>query len=166
MKRMVLSISSMFFFAFLLTACGFGSQNPKQIISDELGIDVSSGKELSSFENHSGFHGDGTTYISLRFLDHQALKQIEESAQWKKFPLDRTARVLVYGISDVTGSIGPFLNDDNGNPLVPEISNGYYLLIDRHTVKEMDMLKRSSINLTLGLYDTDTDTLYYCKLDT
>ena len=27
--------------------------------------------------------------------------------------------------------IGPFLTDDSGNPLVPEVQNGYYVLLDR-----------------------------------
>ena len=94
------------------------------------------------------------------------MEQIKASAQWGDFPLDGIVKALVYGISDETSSIGPFLNDGNGNPLVPEILNGYYLLIDRHTDKETDILSRRSFNFTLGLYDADTDTLYYCKLDT
>lgn len=77
---------------------------------------------------------------------------------------------MVYGIEEGTSRIGPFLTDEEGNSLVPEIREGYYLLIDRQAepgkATGADMLHRSSFNLTLGLYDTVTQTLYYCKLDT
>lgn len=164
MKRIILTIITLLIFTLSLTACG--SQDLQNTISKELGLDVSTGKMTSDFDNHGGFHGDGETYIALSFFDSKVLEQIKESAQWKKFPLDQTVRTLIYGISDETSSIGPFLNDENGNPLVPEILNGYYLFIDRHTDKNKDILDRSSLNFTLGLYDADTDTLYYCKLDT
>lgn len=110
--------------------------------------------------------GDGTSHIILRFSDHAVLEQIKRNSNWKPFPLDKAVQALVYGISDGTSSMGPFLNDGNGNPLVPEIKNGYYLLIDRNTDKETDILNRSSFNFTLGLYDADTNTLHYCQLDT
>lgn len=164
MKKIILLVGSLLIFAFLLTACG--PQETQNIISNDLGIDVSSGNEISNSDTHGGFHGDGTTYIALSFSDNNVLDQIKASAQWEYFPLDRTVKTLIYGISDETSGIGPFLNDGNGNPLVPEIRNGYYLLIDRHTGKGTDILNRGSFNFTLGLYDTDTDTLYYCKLDT
>lgn len=164
MKQIILPISTLLVFAFILNACG--SQGLQSAISNELGIDASSGNEIFYFDNHGGFHGDGTTYIALSFPDNKVLEQIEASAQWDDFPLDETAKTLVYGISDEISRIGPFLNVGNGNPLAPEIQNGYYLLIDRHRDKETDILNRSSFNFTLGIYDTDTDTLYYCKFDT
>ena len=164
MKRVVSAISTLLIFVFLLTACG--SQKPQDVISNELGIDVSSGSEVSSSDSHGGFHGDGTAYIALSFPDNTVLDQIEESTQWKTFPLDRTVQALVYGVSDATSSVGPFLNDGNGNPIVPGISNGYYLLIDRHSDKKKGILNRSSFNFILGLYDTDTIVMYYCTLAT
>lgn len=89
---------------------------------------------------------------------------------WSEFPLDDTVQTLVYGVSDETSRTGPFLSDQEGNPLVPDIQNGYYLLMDRQGQKELaagaDILHRSSFNFTLGLYDTDTNTLYFCQLDT
>ena len=72
-----------------------------------------------------------------------------------------------HGIVDmIQSSIGPFINDGNGNPLVREIQNGYYILIDRQEDQETDILDRPSFNVTVGLYDTDTNTLYCCTLDT
>lgn len=37
---------------------------------------------------------------------------------------------------DKTGKYGPYLTDNDGKPLVPEIQNGYYLLIDRQVEKD------------------------------
>ena len=158
----------------LLTACG--SQTPQEEVSQALGIDVSSGQVISASDDHGGFHGDGTTFVQLQCSDGEALKQIEESGDWEAFPLDRTAQALVYGVTEETGTeetgiticqTGPYLNDSDGNPLVPEIQEGYYRLIDRHAqAGESDILDRHSFNFPLALYDTETDTLYFCELDT
>ena len=52
-------------------------------------------------------------------------------------------------------------------PGIPEIRAGFYRLIDRHAqAGETDLLGRASLNFTLALYDTDTDTLYYFEMDT
>ena len=62
---------------------------------------------------------------------------------------------------------GPYLTGEEWDPLVPEIREGYYRLIDRHAqAGESDILDRHSFNFTLALYDTETDTLYFCELDT
>lgn len=166
MKRVISVICIVF--VFVLTACG--SQEPQNTISKEIGIDVSGGNETSDFDDHGGFHGDGTTCIVLSFSDDEVLEKIKASRQWKEFPLDETVKALVYGISDETGSSGPFLTDGEGNTLVPEIEDGYYFLIDRQAepgkAAGADILHRSSFNFTLGIYDADANILYFCKLDT
>lgn len=165
MKRLIGLIT---FLVVLLTACG--SQKPQANISKELGIDVSKGTEVSNFDNHGGFHGDGMTYITLSFSDEKVLKTIEDKPEWKQFPLDETVKALVYGVSNGGSRVGPFLSDENGNGVVPEIENGYYLLIDRQAepgkATGADILNRSSFNFTSGIYDTDTNTLHFLKLDT
>lgn len=80
MKQIILTISTLLIFILPLTACS--SQKPQNIISNELGIDASSGNEVSSFDNHGGFHGDGTAYIALSFSDNTVLEQIQESTQY------------------------------------------------------------------------------------
>ena len=48
--------------------------------------------------------------------------------------------------------------------------NGYYRLIDRQIkmgeASGADILHRNSFNFDLGLYDADTNTLYFCRMDT
>lgn len=154
-----------------LTACK--AKTPQDLASEALSLDLSSGSEVSSYDTHSG-NGDGTSCMVLSFQDDAVLEQIQESVSWHPLPVDQTTQVLVYGFSEETGEtswqIGPFLTDDNGNPLVPEVQNGYYVLLDRQAedgkAPGSDILNRGSFNFTFGLYDTDTDTLYCCELDT
>ncbi len=152
---------------FLLTACA--SKNSQDIASEELGINVSEGEEISNYDTHSG-NGDGASCVTFQFSNDNLLEEIKSNPEWKSFPLDETVKTLVYGVSTETSAIGPYLNDNEGKSLVPEIQNGYYLLIDRQVEKdkalEEDILHRYSFNFTLGIYDTDTNTLYFCKLDT
>ena len=163
MKKTAFSLAILFFL-FAFSACG--SKSVQETVSAELGIDASGGKEISATDTHGGFHGDGVSSVALSFSDLSVLDEIKGNAEWKAFPLDDTVQALVYGVNDETSSIGPFINDGTGNPLVREIQNGYYILIDCQKDKETDILERSSFNVTVGLYDTDTNTLYYCTLDT
>lgn len=154
-------------FVFSLAACG--SQEPQEIVSEALGVDASTGSTMSSMDTHSG-NGDGISCVVLHFDGNEMIKQIEADDAWQLFPLDETVQTLVYGVSDAESSIGPFLTDEDGKALVPEIKNGYYRLIDRQveqdTATGADILNRASFNFTVGLYDTDTNMLYCCELDT
>ena len=154
-------------FVFSLAACG--SQDPQEIVSEALGVDASTGSTMSSMDTHSG-NGDGTSFVVLHFDGDEMIKQIKADAAWLPFPLDETVQTLVYGVSYATSSIGPFLTYEDGKALVPEIANGYYRLIDRQVEEDQatgaDILNRASFNFTVGLYDTDTNTLYCCELDT
>ena len=57
---------------------------------------------------------------------------------------------------------GKKLNIFHINKLKP----GYYILIDRQTETDTDILERPSFNFTAGLYDADTNIMYFGKLDT
>ena len=102
------------------------------------------------------------------------MEQIQASDAWHPLPLDQTTRVLVYGFSEETGEtsyqIGPYLTDDSGNPLVPEVQNGYYVLLDRQAedgkAPGSDILNRAPSTLPLASMTPTQDTLYCCELDT
>lgn len=143
-----------------LAACG--NKTPQEIVSKELGVDVSGGREISYEDTHGGFHGDGTASIVLQFDDNSVLEAIQKDSEWKEFPLDGIMQEIVYGTDMEIGgrpAPGPFMK-------VPEIQNGYYILIDRHSEKDKNILERYSFNFTVGLYDADTNIMYFCKLDT
>lgn len=151
--------------AFMLTACGISSQKDK--ILNEIGINVSKGSEIYNIDTHDG-NGDGATYVVLNFSDDKVLQQIENNSKWKAFPLDETVKTLVYGASNDELSKSAFLIDNDEEIFVPEIENGYYMLIDKHSKAgtQEDILERSSFNFTIAIYDTDNNELYFCKKDT
>ena len=108
--------------ALLITLSACGAVSPQETLSRELGVDLSSGTAFSSYDTHGG-NGDGTSCTVLDFTDHSLAGQLEDASDWTPLPLDPTAQALVYGISEDTVSIGPFLTDADGTPLVPEIQN-------------------------------------------
>ena len=176
MKKSML-IGIMAVLALLLSACGGGSaRSVQEEVAVTLGLDLSGCEVVLSWDDHGGFHGDGTAFAELNCSGGGVLDQIMEDSGWKAFPLDRTARALVYGVTEQTGTeetgimvyqTGPYLTDEEGDPLIPEIRAGFYRLIDRHAqAGETDLLGRASLNFTLALYDTDTNTLYFCEMDT
>lgn len=157
----------LFIFANIMLCCiwiSCSAKNSGSTVSRELGIDADGGSEILNYDTHSG-NGDGISCIAMTFRDDNVLQQIDNNSSWKEFPLDKAVETLVYGISNGDSSTGPFLTDNNGKTLVPQILNGYYILIDRQN-SDAAILERKSFNLSLGLYDTDTKTIYFCKLDT
>ena len=146
-----------------LTACK--TKTPQDLASEALSLDLSSGSEVSSYDTHSG-NGDGTSCIVLSFQDDAVLEQIQASDAWHPLPVDHFSEET----GETSWQIGPYLTDDSGNPLVPKVQNGYYVLLDRQAedgrTPGSDILSRYSFNFTFGLYDADTDTLYCCELDT
>ena len=160
MKKGFTVLISLCFCLFTLAACGAKGVHAQ--VSEELGIDVSKGREISNYDSHGGFHGDGTTCIVFEFDEGTVLEEVKSNPAWKAFPLDETVQTLVYGTADENGQIGPYLTKDSERDelltelLVPEIRNGYYLLVDRQEEPGMatgaDILHRGSFNFTLGLY--------------
>ena len=171
----VLAIGFAAAMAFCLPSCGGESREEAAAgsVSDGLGIDIAGGEEVSYSDTHGGVLGGGVTYAAYRFADSNVREQIEESGEWMPLPMDEVAAVLAYGVTEhgegYTINRGPYLTDEEQEPLLPEVENGYYRLIDRQMENGFvtaAMLERASLNFTLGIYDTDTDTLYYCEMDT
>lgn len=142
MKKYIIFSLAIMLALFSLTACG--SSSTQDTISAELGIDVSGGEELSTSDTHGGFHGDGVSSVALSFSDSNVLDEIKENTEWKPFPLDETVQALVYGVKDETSSIGPFINDGNGQSACAR--NPKWLLHpDRPSRRSGDRYFRSSV---------------------
>ena len=156
------------FGVFLLGGCG--EAGVRDAAAALPGIDVSSAAVLAEEDSHGGFHGDGTAFLCFDCSGTDIADQIAGSESWTPFPLDDTVRTLVYGIEDETAKMGPYLSDEDGKPRIPEIEKGYYFLTDRQAEEGKaagaDLLHRASLNFTLGIYDSDTDILYYFEMDT
>lgn len=159
-----------------LSAClaagrGDGTSSKAAEVSRALSINASGASVLASYDTHGGLHGDGTACTILRFPDSALDKTLSRSHLWHPLPLDQNLTAFAYGLSSETFSAGPYLTDESGAPLLPQIKNGYYYFKDRHTDSTAPqstaaLLARASINATLAVYDADTRTLYYCELDT
>lgn len=133
-------------------------------VSRALGVNASAGTVVSASDSHGGFHGDGLTFIELSFPDGSFGSSIQ--GRWHALPLSSNLNTLVYGSSGV----GPYITRD-GAACFPHVQNGYYFFEDRHTEStdpqsDFALFQRYSFNLTLALYDTDAQALYYCKFDT
>ena len=139
-------------------------------IGNELNLDISGGTMITNKDSHGGFHGEGVSLTIIQFDDENLKELIENNDNWNAFPLNETAQGLLYGYKRYDGMYGPFLTDEDGNPLVPPIKNGYYWLKDRQVRNEeapgADLIHRSSLNLDVAVYDLDSGILYYCKFDT
>lgn len=140
-------------------------------ISREISINASEGVEVICEDSHGGFHGDGKTYVVLSFSDDTVQDQIASSTVWNPLPLSENLAALVYGLSTSDSIIGPYLTDEDNQPIIPAIENGYYFFLDRHSEStnphdDTDVLDRASFNFTIAIFDTDTNTLYYVEFDT
>lgn len=170
MKKTSLRLIMGVFVILMLSACQ-KSNSPQKEISHALGIDISNGTVETYNDSHGGFHGDGTSYASIRFPDDSIAKKLSESNAWKPLPLSENLSVLIYGNTTKSGHTGSYLTDKDGKDTFPEVKNGYYYFIDRHdqstdSYDDTNILDRYSFNFTIAIYDTDTDTLYFAELDT
>ena len=171
MKRRYYIWVIVFSFSWILLLTGCQRQNSLKDISDILDIDVSSGHQISHYDTHGGVHGDGTTCTVLTFADRTVRNEIEKNNSWQPLPLSTNLATAVYGTATEERSIGPYISDHQGDPLIPVIQNGYYSFWDRHEESthhkdDSQFLERASYNITVAIYDVDTDTLYYLELDT
>ena len=170
--KFIKKINLVLLFCFLtVSMAGCSAKDSHKEVSKALGINVEGGEELSYSDTHGGFHGDGTKYIVYSFSDETALTSIKQSSLWAQLPLDADLNILIYGISDDTESIGPYVTDSNGTALFPLVENGYYFFKDRFSGSTenhngADFLSRQAYNLTIAIYDSDAGILYYCEFDT
>ncbi len=142
----------------LMVSC---AQSDKSRVSDELNLKLVKANQIMKYDDH-GAMGDETRFITFEFDSNDTLNQIKSDSNWKKFPLDKTTKTLMYG-DEKTSS---YVTDNNSRLLFPEISEGYYMLIDRQEDKSQNILNRTSSNFTLAVYDTKTNTLYFAEIDT
>ena len=167
MKKMICNLFSVI----AMMAMPSGCQSYEDI-SMILGADVSAAKVVSEMDTHSGFHGDGEKYMEFQFKDDTFENTIKEDNTWHSLPLqDDVITALFYGLEMDGAVYGPYLWSEQGEPLMPNVENGYYLFYDRHPESSVPfnstgVLERSSLNFTAALYDADAEILYYVELDT
>ena len=132
-------------------------------ISESLQIDASKGTVVNSYDDHSGFHGDGTSYVVLSFENDELEQGIAAPGGWNHLPLTENLETLIYGTRTDTETIGPFIGIT-----MSRAEQGYWYFYDRQgeTTDDSDVLNRRSFNYIFALYDAEKDLLYYCEYDT
>lgn len=166
MRRIIVLMLLMIF-----SLVGCGKKEIQSDISESLGIDVRKGNVLMDSDSHDGFHGDGMLFQQISFEDSKFSDEIKYNDGWKPMPLSQNMEALVYGIEVDTSSIGPYLTDESGDTIIPDIQNGYYYFYDRHSeckdpFSDRDILNRASFNFMLASYNSDNRVLYYVEFDT
>lgn len=149
----------------LLTACA--QPDPLTEISAELDVDLSAGTIVVSSDSHGGIHGDGMTAIQIVIPD----LKLPESPNWHPLPLSAHLSRAFFGHSADGWTYGALLTDETGTPLLPQIENGCWFFLDRHSqstdpADDTDLHSRSSWNFTAAVYDYDTGTLHFFRFDT
>ena len=147
----------------LLVHTGGGDDFWYDRIGDALGVDVSRAIIVTGYDDHSGFHGDGTMYAVLEFPDDALETKIASPGGWHVLPLTENLQTLVYGSWGPDAAQGPFIGIT-----MPKVDRGYWYFFDRQgdTAKDNLVLTRGSYNYTIAIYDADADLLYYCEYDT
>lgn len=116
-----------------------------------LGVSLSDGTVLKYSDTHGGFLGDGETFLVISFEG-----QPEWAADWRPLPLTENLALV---------------NSNLADGFFPDAEQGCYFFQDRHSestgpADDSQLFNRSSLNFTLAVYDSGTDTLYYYELDT
>jgi hypothetical protein len=138
--------------------------NNSKIILNTIELDGTKCDIEKEVDTHGGFLGDGDYFAQIKCYD---LKPEDLSSNWKKLPLSDELKEIM----------GMKQCDDNGckdvyeKYSIPQIENGYYYFLDRHSeatnkYDTTDLNNRSSWNFTLAMLDMDSSIIYYYKLDT
>ena len=170
MRKIYILLAVLILTIITMTTCSSSAENN---ISKILGVDVSSGIVINTQDSHGGFHGDGLLFTKITFTDNTDTleNEIKSNSSWTEMPLSENLNTLIYGTKSDNECIGPFIGNEEINPLFPKIENGYYFFKDRHSDSEnssndSDVLNRHSFNFTIAMYDEDTKTIYYAENDT
>lgn len=146
------------FFGVFLTTDADAPAEPgywRQKISQELLINVPEAEVLYEKDTHE--FRDGVTAVSLK-LRGSLLSEVERGAHWRKLPLHENINT-------------DWFEDEEGNSLIAQAENGYYLFIDRHRetgdrFDPSESPRMETLNYTVAIWDQDEGVLYYFAVDT
>lgn len=154
MRKMFRLSAVLCLLAFVIVAGGCAGASGRRC----LGFNTSDFTILEENDSHGGFHGDGTYTVTLDCSgNHEKAEKV--IADWKELPMSENVYEFVYG--------GGYGISETGN--IPEIESGYYCFYDEQSSDhsdDSDLFNRYSFNVKVGIYDIETDRLYYVEFDT
>ncbi len=155
--------------AYALLGCSVKSD--EKYIEEQIGINIPEPENISYVDEHGGFHGDGHIFAKVEFLakdKETILNELKENSKWRELPLSENLNLFMYGGMRDGTSYGYNIAGELG---IPKIENGYWYFFDRHSESidassDTKLFNRFSFNLTIAMYDADTNILYYVEFDT
>lgn len=160
--------------ALLLAVLCAGCRKAENVLPHALGVVLTDSTVAEHWDDH-GAMSDGTEYwrIELSQKDAATLeKQAQTGEGWHPLPVNEDVEALLYGRewqedSEVFGA-GPYLTQQDGNPLLPQVEEGYWFFYDDQTesYETAGVLDRHSYNFTAAVYDKVAGVLYCGEMDT
>lgn len=137
----------------LLASC---TASPVKEVSQALDLSLPEGDIITDIDTHGGFHGDGTSCLTLAFTRENGDALAEELAgrsDWMALPMEApTAAVLE--------SIRSLLEGDGLDYTLP--TQGWYWYLDRSPEGHSQTFP---LNCTIAIYDPQSCQLAYFELD-
>lgn len=133
------------------------SQKEKALkfVGKKLGIDVSDGDLYYGYDDHGGFHGDGTTYFEI-LLPEGAEERFKDVSSWQCMPIS----------GDIRTNVCELLLQKPGREdyedLIPVPENGYWYFKNRSPDQARAW---NYMNYTIAAYNSDTRVLFFCIMD-
>ena len=141
-----------------------GDNNSKEHISRIIEVDIEKCNIEIESNTHGGFLGDGVFFAKVNCAGKE---KHDDFYNWKEMPLsDPLKKVMEMDQCDDQGCSTAI-----ERYAIPEIDNGYYYFLDRHSESkdkhdDTDLNNRYSINFSLAIYDADNKIIYFYEMDT
>ena len=153
--------------AIIITSCAlviaiglvFYKFTPNISYTNMIGIDLpKQSTVLKEEDSHGGFHGDGEYYSEIQLAEdsvNEFVDDVTNTGKWLLLPL--------------SSDIANIISIQGHNP--QNLNNGIYFVRDRFAEKYPDQKdtninSRYSYNVTISIFDFDTNILYIYELDT
>lgn len=153
MKKIIAFILTALFLAVFV--CGCKSEYRRKYVSRVLDTDLTDGVLVFESDSHSGFHGDGVLNVCIKLGN-----DIQLNENWHSLPLGDELNKLLYDKDGFNFAL---------NYGIPDVENGFYFFDDRFEGDEdkgENILNRGAFNFTYAVYDADSNTVYFLKVDT
>lgn len=115
--------------------------------------------QVVNIESKPSFHGDGVRLSIYEYFDSEAdklLENIEKNKSWQKTPMNAEVEKVFKEYVQFDHFIQGYLELEESIPIIPDIKNGYYLLIDKDNERR---------NFAFYIFDLDTLKMYYYRTD-
>ena len=141
-----------------VAAAAFAGCNasPHKTFKKATGVAVPECGGVTVIDTRGGFHGDGELIYTF-YLDEDGGRQFESKVKsavgWRSLPMSETLDELVY---------------EHFNGKIPRAEKGYYFFYDEQhkTYGDGEVLNAFSYDFTVGMFDTETQTVYYYEQHT